>query len=131
MTPVMFNDGMYYAGHTEAGRLDPDILCSYCITGWPGYDLAPARLIEKMGHRIINTASDWYYVLGRRTGDGGNQDFTSDKTAAGIARVAKSEVPGGADSEPAGEMLCVWCDEPMAPYTAEERDILDRLIGLF
>lgn len=87
--------------------------------------------LRKRGHRIINTASDWYYVLGRRTGDGGNQDFTSDRTAAGIARVAKSEVPGGADSEPAGEMLCVWCDEPMAPYTAEERDILDRLIGLF
>lgn len=131
MTPVMFNDGMYYAGNTDGGQLDREIICSYWTTGWTDYTPAPARLIEQMGHRILNTASDWYYVLGRREGDGGNQDFTSKKAEDGILGIGKNDVPGGADNVPVGAMLCLWCDSPSVPYTEEEQKILDRLIGLF
>lgn len=131
MKPVMFNDGMYYAGETRGGIFRGEIVCSYWTTGWPGYTPAPAALIERMGHPILNTAAAWYYVLGRRKGVGKNDMFNDQAAFRGIAEVGREQVPGGAEKRPVGAMLCLWCDEPEVPYSAEEEETVGRLIDAF
>ncbi len=123
--PVMYNDGMYYACHTGGGRLRRDIVCSYWTDGWPGYDVAPARFISSMGHPILSTCRDWYYVLGRRGTGEGTAQFTYEKALQGIDTVPEGTVIGG--GEAMGSMVCVWCDEPEVPYDEGERE---RVLGL-
>ena len=131
MRPVMFNDGMYYDGTETGGELRRDIICAYWSTGWEGYRLAPARCIEQHGHKIINTSNSWYYVLGRRKDEGNNPIFNNEMALEGIKRTGIGEIPGGADNEPIGAMLCLWCDEPGIVYTEEEEKIVAGLIEEF
>ncbi len=129
MTPVMFNDGMYYAENTKGGKFNSEIVCSYWSEGWPGYTPAKARFIEAQGHKILNTANNWYYVLGRR--DGMNVMFTDNDAVAGIKQVGKDEILGGAEEKTIGAMMCLWCDEPTVPYSEEEVGIVEKLLELF
>lgn len=131
MTPVMFNDGMYYGENLKGGLLNKEIICSYWSTGWPGYTPANAKFVEKQGHKILNTSSEWYYVLGRRTDTKPTPMFNEEDAKRGILTVSKDTVPGGSEGKPIGAMFCLWCDEPEVKFSNEEMRITEELISLF
>ena len=129
--PLLFNDGMYYAGSETGGDIDRRAVSAYWCPGWAGYDLASAAHIAKKGHAVLNTNWAWYYVLGRSGTGADAPDFTYEKALEGIARVPGTEAAGSPDVKPVGRMLCLWCDEPGAPYGAKERGRVHTLLRRF
>lgn len=112
MTPIAFNDGIYYNYNTNFGTFAKNIVISYWTSGWGGYSPASASFLANKGHKIINTNDAWYYVLGRTSGSyslGGAQN--------GVANTKVTDIPGDNDPEAVGAMICLWCDEPSATYS--------------
>lgn len=112
MTPIAFNDGIYYNYNENFGTFDGNIVISYWTSGWGGYSPASASFLANKGHKIINTNDAWYYVLGRTSGSyslGGAQN--------GVANTKVTDIPGDNDPEAVGAMICLWCDEPSATYS--------------
>lgn len=105
MTPRAFNDGLYY-GQYNSVDIDTKIQCCYWSSGWGGYNVAPARTIADKGHAMINTNGDFYYVLGK------TDQFDSGYSYA--SKFSNTAFMGGAVSNPAGSMFCIWCDYPNA-----------------
>ncbi len=112
MTPIAFNDGIYYNYNENFGTFAKNIVISYWTSGWGGYSPASASFLANKGHKIINTNDAWYYVLGRTSGSyslGGAQN--------GVANTKVTDIPGDNDPEAVGAMICLWCDEPSATYS--------------
>lgn len=105
MTPRAFNDGLYYDKYNSVD-IDTNIQCCYWSSGWGGYNVAPARTIADKGHAMINTNGDFYYVLGK------TDQFDSGYSYA--SKFSNTAFMGGAVSNPAGSMFCIWCDYPNA-----------------
>lgn len=119
MTPMAFNDGIYYKSSVSGGTFDSNIVVCYWTPGFNNgeggrYDPAPASFLVSKGHKVINTQDAWYYVLGRSSG---TYDLTSAKKGANNTGV--TSVPGGG-ATPIGCMQCLWCDEPSASYSNTE-----------
>lgn len=119
MTPMAFNDGIYYKSNESGGTFDSNIVVCYWTSGFNNgdggrYDPAPASFLVSKGHKVINTQDAWYYVLGRRNGTYG---LSSAKKGANNTGV--TSVPGGG-ATPIGCMQCLWCDEPSASYSNTE-----------
>lgn len=134
MTPMAFNDGIYYNKKTDAGTFDTNILVSYWSSGWSGYDVASASfLANEKGFKILNTNDAWYYVLGRQAGN--TSGYTIATAKNGVQNTKYNKVPKrySSDADPAteqvkGSMLCVWCDSPSALYNStEEANIADLM----
>ena len=64
MTPMAFNDGIYYGRDTSAGTIDTDILIAYWTSGWSGYDVASASFLAEQGFELVNTNGDYYWIIG-------------------------------------------------------------------
>lgn len=131
MTPVMFNDGVYYNEDLGGGTLDKDILVSYWSFGWPSYQPAPVDFVEAQGHKILDTSAAWYYVLGRTDGDGGNQDFTYQSSLRAMANPISNVAFSMKTSTPVGSMFCLWSDAPQVPYDEKEKARLHSLLAQF
>lgn len=119
MTPMAFNDGIYYKSNESGGTFDSNIVVCYWTSGFNNgdggrYDPAPASFLVSKGHKVINTQDAWYYVLGRSNGTYG---LSSAKKGANNTSV--TSVPGGG-ATPIGCMQCLWCDEPSASYSNTE-----------
>ena len=119
MTPMAFNDGIYYKSNESGGTFDSNIVVCYWTSGFNNgdggrYDPAPASFLVSKGHEVINTQDAWYYVLGRSNGTYG---LSSAKKGANNTGV--TSVPGGG-ATPIGCMQCLWCDEPSASYSNTE-----------
>ena len=119
MTPMAFNDGIYYKSNESGGTFDSNIVVCYWTFGFNNgdggrYDPAPASFLVSKGHKVINTQDAWYYVLGRSNGTYG---LSSAKKGANNTGV--TSVPGGG-ATPIGCMQCLWCDEPSASYSNTE-----------
>lgn len=119
MTPMAFNDGIYYKSNESGGTFDSNIVVCYWTSGFNNgdggrYDPAPASFLVSKGHEVINTQDAWYYVLGRSNGTYG---LSSAKKGANNTRV--TSVPGGG-ATPISCMQCLWCDEPSASYSNTE-----------
>lgn len=119
MTPMAFNDGIYYKSNESGGTFDSNIVVCYWTSGFNNgdggrYDPAPASFLVSKGHKVINTQDAWYYVLGRSNGTYG---LSSAKKGANNTGV--TSVPGGG-ATPIGCMQCLWCDEPSASYSNTE-----------
>jgi len=134
MTPMAFNDGIYYNYTDNAGTFDTNILVSYWSSGWSGYDVASASfLANEKGFKILNTNDAWYYVLGRQAGN--KSGYTIATAKNGVQNTKYNKVPKrySSDADPAteqviGSMLCVWCDSPSASYNStEEANIADLM----
>lgn len=65
MTPMAFNDGIYFNNNTSSGTFDTDIVISYWSCGWSGYTPMSASKLTDMGFKLINTHGDYYWVLGK------------------------------------------------------------------
>lgn len=103
MTPMAFNDGIYFANNTWSGTFDTDILICYWSSGWISYSPMPASSLRDMHFSLVNTNGSYYWVLGKSDAQ------CSAEKAAGFD---KTVFPGGTISDPSGAMFCIWCDYP-------------------
>lgn len=110
MTPMAFNDGIYFNNNTSSGTFDTGIIVCYWSSGWPGYSPMPASKLDSMGFKLINTNGDYYWVLGKS-----NAQCSATK-ASGFD---KTSFPGDSTiNTPAGSMFCIWADYPGAETEA-------------
>lgn len=109
MTPMAFNDGIYFANNTSGGTFDTDIIICYWSNGWSGYTPMPASELAGKGFKLINTNGSYYWVLGKT-------DAQCDAAKAG--GFDKTAFPGGTVSNPVGSMFCIWADYPGAETEA-------------
>lgn len=109
MTPMAFNDGIYFNNNTSSGTFDTDIIVCYWSNGWSSYSPMPASTLAGKGFKLINTNGDYYWVLGKT-------DAQCD--AAKASNFNKTAFPGGTVSNPAGSMFCIWADYPGAETEA-------------
>lgn len=116
MTPMAFNDGIYFKSDTSGGTFDDNIVVCYWTTGFNDGQYKPtaASFLVGKGHKVINTQDAWYYVLGRSSGTYGLSSAWN-----GVNNTNVASVPGG-DATPIGCMQCLWCDTPSASYDSTE-----------
>lgn len=105
MTPMAFNDGIYFNNDKSDGTIDNSIVVCYWSNGWSGYTPRSAAKLKSDGFRLVNTHGDYYWVLGK-------SDWQcSAEKAAGFNY---KEFQGGTIENPSGAMFCIWCDYPGA-----------------
>lgn len=110
MTPMAFNDGIYFNNNTSSGTFDTDIVICYWSNGWSSYTPMPAETLASMGFKMVNTHGDYYWVLGK-------SDWQCDaKKASGFNY---KTFQGGTIDNPSGAMFCIWCDYPGAGTEAK------------
>ncbi|MDY3992674.1 MAG: S-layer homology domain-containing protein [Evtepia sp.] len=129
MTPMAFNDGIYYNSNISSGTFDTKIAIAYWTSGWGGYSPAPASFLAEKGHTIISTNDAWYYVLGRQAGN--SSGYTIATAQNGVQNTACTDIPGDNDPTAAGCMICLWCDTPSASYSSTEVSNVTGLISTF
>lgn len=109
MTPMAFNDGIYFANNTSSGTFDTDIVICYWSNGWSSYTPMPAETLASMGFKMVNTHGDYYWVLGK-------SDWQCNaKKASGFNY---KTFQGGTIDNPSGAMFCIWADYPGAETEA-------------
>lgn len=105
MTPMAFNDGIYFNNNTSSGTFDTDIVICYWSNGWSSYTPMPAETLASMGFKMVNTHGDYYWVLGK-------SDWQCNaKKASGFNY---KTFQGGTIDNPSSAMFCIWCDYPGA-----------------
>lgn len=110
MTPMAFNDGIYFKNVTSSGTFDTEIIICYWSSGWDGgYTPMPAATLAGMGFKMVNTHGDYYWVLGKTN---------AQCNAATASKFNVNTFPGGTISNPAGAMFCIWADYPDAETEA-------------
>lgn len=107
MTPMAFNDGIYYNQKTEYGKINKNIVVCYWSARWPGYDVASASWLSEQGFNMVNTHGDWYWIVG------GNKVTESKASEFNV-----KSFQGGTVDNPAGAMFCIWSDYPRAETDA-------------
>ncbi len=107
MIPMAFNDGIYYDENTEYGGFNENIVIAYWSSGWDGYNVASASYLANMGHKLINTHGDFYYILGVN-------DQWDTKGIEKAQEWSNTSFMGSTIDNPAGGMFCIWCDYPDA-----------------
>ncbi len=103
MTPMAFNDGIYFNSNTSSGTFDTDIIICYWSNGWSGYTPMPAATLAGKGFKLVNTNGDYYWVLGKTDAQ------CSASKASGFNY---KSFPGSTIDAPAGSMFCIWADYP-------------------
>jgi len=126
MTPMAFNDGIYFNNVTSSGTFDSDIAVCFWTAGWTGYTVASASTLAQQGHEIINTNDNWYYVLGNTTGY-----YNLSRAQTGTKETACTTVltDSSGSVTPIGCMLCIWCDSPSVSYTTAEKENISGLLS--
>lgn len=122
MVPRAFNDGIHYNDDTSH-EFDTDVQVTYWASGWGGYNLCDADILAAKGFEMINTSQGYYWVLG-------NAGWQVSPEKAGQFNYQLFD--GGVTVyDPAGAMLCVWCDNGAADgaddgagVVAKIRDVL-------
>lgn len=109
MTPMAFNDGIYFNNNTSSGTFDTDILICYWSNGWSSYTPMPAANLAAKGFKLINTHGDYYWVLGKS-----NWQCSPEKAKGFNYKTFQ----GGTINDPAGSMFCIWADYPNAETEA-------------
>lgn len=110
MTPMAFNDGIYFNNNTSSGTFDTDIVICYWSNGWSSYTPMSAETLASMGFKMVNTHGDYYWVLGK-------SDWQCDATKASGFNYKTFQ--GGTIDNPSGAMFCIWCDYPGAGTEAK------------
>ena len=105
MTPMAFNDGIYFNNNTSSGTFDTDIVICYWSNGWSSYTPMPASDLASKGFKMVNTHGDYYWVLGKS-----NWQCNATKASGFNYKTFQ----GGTIDNPSGAMFCIWCDYPGA-----------------
>lgn len=109
MTPMAFNDGIYFNNNTSSGTFDTGIVISYWSSGWNGYTPASASFLASQGFKLLNTHGSYYWVLGKSD---------AQCSAEKASKFNYKEFQGGTIDNPVGAMFCIWCDYPGADTEA-------------
>ena len=109
MTPMAFNDGIYFNNNTSSGTFDTDIIICYWSSGWSGYTPMSESALVNKHFKLINTNGSYYWVLGKTD---------AQCSAAKAGGFDKTAFPGGTVSNPVGSMFCIWADYPGAETEA-------------
>lgn len=112
MTPMAFNDGIYFANNTWSGQFDTGILICYWSSGWSGYSPMSASSLKSKGFSLVNTNGDYYWVLGK-------PDWQCSPEKASGFNI--NNFQGGTISDPSGAMFCIWCD-----YPGDNTDVISK-----
>lgn len=110
MTPMAFNDGIYFNNNTSSGTFDTDIVICYWSSGWSSYTPMSAFNLAGKGFKMVNTHGDYYWVLGK-------SDAQCDVAKA--KGFNNNTFPGSTINNSTGSMFCVWCDYPGAETEQE------------
>ena len=102
MSPMAFNDGIYYGGD-ETYTFDDDIIICYWSSGWGTYAPMPASTLASKGFKLVNTHGDYYWVLGK------SDVQCSASKASGFNY---KSFQGSTIDDPVGSMFCIWADYP-------------------
>lgn len=114
MTPMAFNDGIYFNNNTSSGTFDKDIVISYWSCGWSGYTPMSASDLAAKGFKLINTHGDYYWVLGKS-----DWQCSAEKASGfNYKEFQHTELESGTIDNPVGAMFCIWCDYPGADTEA-------------
>ena len=103
MTPMAFNDGIYFNNNTTSGTFDNEIVICYWSNGWDGYTPMPAKDLIDNGFKLINTHGSYYWVLGK-------PDWQCSATKASGFNYRNFQ--GDVVLNSLGGMFCIWCDYP-------------------
>lgn len=103
MTPMAFNDGIYFNNNTWSGTFDTNIIIEYWSSGWSSYIPMSASGLADKEFAMVNTNGDYYWVLGK-------PDAQCSATKA--SGFDKSVFPGSTISTPGGSTFCIWSDYP-------------------
>ena len=118
LIPRAFNDGVYYNDDTSF-EFDTDVQLCYWASGWGGYNLCDADILEAQGFDLINTSQSYYWVLG-------NAGWQVSVEKAG--QFDYTLFDGGVTVyDPAGAMLCVWCDNGAADGDDEGAGVAQKI----
>ena len=109
MTPMAFNDGIYFNYVTSSGTFDTDIVICYWSNGWSGYTPMPASDLASKGFKMVNTNGSYYWVLGK-------SDAQCSASKASDFNI--KSFPGSTIANPSGAMFCIWADFPGAETEA-------------
>ena len=109
MTPMAFNDGIYFNNNTSSGTFDTDIVICYWSNGWSSYTPMPASNLASKGFKMVNTHGDYYWVLGK-------SDWQCDAKKASDFNYKTFQ--GGTIDNPSGAMFYIWADYPSAETEA-------------
>lgn len=117
MTPMAYNDGIYYGEKVTTVPFDTAIQICYWTQDT---NYASAVDLSSRGFAIINNNNAWYYVLGDYlyeawySGQWGYMDALN-----GIRNTKVTEVKNDSAGAvtPVGSVLCCWCDGPSMSYT--------------
>lgn len=110
MTPMAFNDGIYY-NKVDKTKIDNSIIIEYWSGGWGGYDVAQPTYLVNKGFNLVNTHGDWYWIVGGKQID--------------ITKASQFEYHNFSSAydyyvnKPDGSTFCIWSDVPGA-LTDEE-----------
>lgn len=117
MTPMAYNDGIYYGEKVTTVPFDKDIQICYWAQDT---NYASAADLSNRGFAIINNNDAWYYVLGDylyekwAKGQWGYRDALNGIQNTKVTAV-KNDSAGAV--APVGSVLCCWCDGPSMSYT--------------
>lgn len=111
MTPMAFNDGIYYGENDTYGTVSDKIIVCYWSSGWGNgqYSPASATYLNNKGFKLVNTHGDYYWVLGKTDAQ------CSAKKASSFSI---NSFPGSTIDNPSGAMFCIWADYPGAETEA-------------
>lgn len=109
MTPMAFNDGIYFNNNTSSGTFDTDIVICYWSNGWSGYSPMPASDLANKGFKMVNTNGSYYWVLGKPD---------AQCSASKAKDFDIKSFPGSTINNPSGAMFCIWADYPGAETEA-------------
>lgn len=103
MIPMAFNDGIYYQDDMETyGNIDSRIWVQYWIAGWEGYHPASAATLASAGFHLVNANHRYYCGAGQK-----DWESHAGKVRGFDGRVFDRDT---VLAQPAGVMLCCWCD---------------------
>lgn len=111
MTPMAFNDGIYYNEKDTYGTVSNKIVVCYWSSGWGNgqYSPASATYLNNKGFKLVNTHGDYYWVLGK---------LDAQCSATKASGFSINSFPGSTIDNPFGAMFCIWADYPDAETEA-------------
>ena len=111
MTPMAFNDGIYYNEKDTYGTVSNKIVVCYWSSGWGNgqYSPASATYLNNKGFKLVNTHGDYYWVLGK---------LDAQCSATKASGFSINSFPGSTIDNPSGAMFCIWADYPGAETEA-------------
>lgn len=109
MTPMAFNDGIYYNNVTNVGKFDTDIIICYWSNGWSGYTPLSASSLASKGFKLVNTNGSYYWVLGKT-----DAQCSADKASGFSYQTFPKQYGDETIPSSVGSMFCIWADYPGA-----------------